>query len=59
MSFKITKTERTNRVAYILLGFFTFYLVDPIQTWVNGNLPVHPVILGAVGILAVLYFFKF
>lgn len=55
----ISGKELKSRIGYILLGFFSFYLVDPIQTWVDANLSINPLVVGIVGILATLYFFDF
>jgi hypothetical protein len=55
----ITKNELKSRIGYILLGFFSFYLVLPLQTWVDTNLQINPWIIGIVGIILVLFFFDF
>lgn len=59
--YAITKKER-GTFKVILLGFFIFYLVSPIQQKVmdflgtNGTVSI---IIGVVGILGTLYFFRF
>jgi len=59
MDFKITKSETVKRLGYVLIGFFTYYLVAPIRDLVNEYVSINPIIIGLVGIVAVLYFFKF
>jgi hypothetical protein len=56
--FKITKKELRNRIGYIILGFFTYYLVSPIQQIIDGSTKVQ-VLIGLVGIALTLYFFDF
>jgi len=59
MGFKITKKELKARGGYILLGFFTFYMVDPVREWVANNFTTNPMLIGIVGILITLYLFEF
>jgi len=59
MSFKITRSEIEGRGKFILLGFFTFYLVEPIRIWMNANIQLNDMIIGLGGILLTLWFFKF
>lgn len=59
MPFEITKEELKSRVGYILLGFFTFYIVEPIRDLVSKYVPINPIIIGIVGLLITLYLFDF
>jgi len=59
MARKITKTEIKTRAGYLLLGFFTYYLVEPVRDYINNILHVNPVIVGVVGIATTLYLFEF
>ena len=54
---KLTRQEIVQRIGYILLGFFSFYLVKPLQTFVDANLQISPWIIGIGGLLLVLFFF--
>jgi len=56
---RITNKEVKSRMGYILIGFFAFYLVDPIKSWINANWNINPILVGIVGILITLYFFDF
>ena len=56
--FKITKDEIRKRLGFFLLGFFFFYLADPVRTWMDG-LGVNNVLLGISGIILVFYLFEF
>ena len=56
---EITKKELKTRISYLLLGFFTFYLVSPVREWVSTNLQINPIIFGIFGVLLSLYFFKY
>lgn len=56
---RITKEEIKQRIAYLLLGFFTFYIVEPAREYFNEVLHINPIIVGVVGMIAVLYFFDF
>lgn len=55
----ISRGEIRSRIAYILMGFFTFYLVDPISIWMEANADINPIMFGIAGILLTLYFFDF
>ncbi len=55
----ITKNELKSRIGFILLGFFSFYLVEPLRKFVDSNLQLNPWIIGIGGILVVLFFFDF
>lgn len=57
--FQITKKEFKTRLGYILLGFFSVYLVDPIEQLVNANLSINPLVFGFAGIALTLWFFEF
>ena len=59
MPFKITNSEFKKRLGFLLLGFFTFYLVDPIQQFINTNTQLNPFLVGGVGIILTLYLFDF
>ena len=59
MTFKITNSEFKKRLGFILLGFFTFYLVDPIREWIKLNINMNPFLIGIGGILLALYLFDF
>jgi len=59
MTFKITQLEFKKRLGFLLIGFFTFYLVDPIQTWINVNIQLNPLLVGGIGIILTLFFFDF
>lgn len=59
---KITKKELKSRMGFILLAFFTFFLVKPIRDTLSTNFQLEPItqmIIGIGGILAVLWYFKF
>lgn len=56
---RITKRELMSRIGYILLGFFTFYMIAPLRTWVDENLQWDPIVIGISGILLVLLLFDF
>ena len=56
---KITKGEIRRRTGYIMLGFFTYYLVEPVQMWVDTNLHLNPFMIGIGGIILTLYIFDF
>ncbi len=59
---KITKKELRGRIGFILLAFFTFYLVSPIRQWFETNFAVAQnlqIVIGIIGILITLYFFDF
>jgi hypothetical protein len=56
---EITKTELKSRMGYLLLGFFSLYLVGPISEWINTNLSINPLLVGAIGLAFTLYFFEF
>jgi predicted PurR-regulated permease PerM len=58
VKFKITKNEIRKRVGYFLLGIFTFYLFDPIKDFLNKVIPYNSIIVGILGIMLTLYFFK-
>jgi len=55
----ITSKEFKSRLGYILIGFFSVYLVDPVREYLNANFSINPYIFGIVGIIATLYFFEF
>jgi hypothetical protein len=55
----LTKQELKSRIGFILLGFFSFYLVEPLRELVDTNLQLNPFIIGGVGLLLVLMFFDF
>jgi len=55
----ITKHEISKRTGYILLGFFTFYLVGPIRELVETTVDFNPIWIGVIGIAITLYFFEF
>jgi hypothetical protein len=57
MAFKIT-TKELKGTGYVLLGFFMFFLMRPLQDWIGGN-PATLTIIGVIGIIATLYFFNF
>lgn len=59
MAFGIKRSEAKTRMGYILLGFFTLYLVNPLRDWIDTNFHVNPIVLGVIGIIATLYFFEF
>lgn len=59
MKRKITKKELKGRFGLIVLGFFSFYLVEPIRDWVSSNININPIIIGAAGILIALYMWDF
>lgn len=57
---KITKEEVKTRFGYVLFGFFAFLMISPARDSVQAtleNLNISPVLLGAVGIVSVLYYF--
>lgn len=54
---RLTRQEIVQRMGYILLGFFSVYLVEPLRTFVDANLQINPWIIGIGGILLVLFFF--
>lgn len=56
---KLTWAEIKTRIGFILLGFFSFYLVIPLQEFVDKNLQINPWFIGIGGILLVLFFFDF
>lgn len=59
---KITKKELRSRAGFILLAFFTFFLVKPIRDTLSTNFQLEPmtqIIVGIGGILAVLWYFDF
>ena len=56
---RITQKELTGRLGFILLGFFTFYLVEPIRQAISIINPTTNIIIGILGLLATLYFFDF
>jgi hypothetical protein len=55
----ITKQELKSRIGFILLGFFSFYLVEPLRELVDAHLKLNPFIIGGAGLLLVLIFFDF
>lgn len=55
----ITPREFKSRMGFILLGFFTFYLVEPLRTYIDAHANISPFIIGIGGILATLYLFEF
>lgn len=57
--FAIKPGEVRSRLGYVLLGFFTFYLVEPIRTWVESQTSISPILIGTIGVMATLYFFEF
>jgi len=59
MKFKITNTEFRKRIGFIFLGFFTFYLIDPVREWIELNISINPILIGVGGILLALYLFDF
>jgi len=56
---EITHKELKSRMGYLLLGFFSVYLVDPVTEWVDANLQINPFIIGGIGIILTMYFFDF
>lgn len=59
MKLAITKREFQNRLGFICLAFFSFYLIDPIQKWIDANLQLNPIGFGVLGIFLTLLFFDF
>ena len=59
MVFKITQSEFRKRLGFILLGFFSFYLVSPVQEWMETNTQLNPFLVGGIGIILTLFFFDF
>lgn len=60
LGFRITAKETKQRVGYILLGVFAYYLVDPLKGFLDNFLGgMNPLLVGVAGILAVLYFWEF
>jgi len=59
MSLKITKQELKTRIGFILLGFFSFYLVSPLQKFVESNLKLNNWVIGIGGIIITLLVFDF
>lgn len=59
MTFRITGEEFKRRMGFILLGFFSFYLVEPVRIWIETTVGINDFIIGGLGILATLYFFDF
>lgn len=57
---KITKKELKNRIAYISLAFFTFYIVEPIRDKVGAlsSEPTTQIFIGGLGILITLWLFR-
>lgn len=56
-NYKITKREFNIRLAAGLTSFFVLYTVLPVQEWVQEHTNLNPVVIGAIGFIAVLYFF--
>lgn len=56
---QITGKEINNRLKYVLLGFFIFYLVAPLRDWINENLSINPILFGIIGLVFVLWYFDF
>jgi hypothetical protein len=56
---RITKKELTSRIGYILLGFFSFYLVEPLRNLIDSSLEINSWVIGIGGIILTLLFFDF
>ena len=57
--FQITKVEIKRRFGYILLGVFAGLGVIPLREWFVETVPISPLWICGIGILATLYFFDF
>jgi len=56
---EITKKELKTRVGFILLGFFTFYLISPVRELIDKSININPFIFGIGGIILTLLIFEF
>lgn len=57
-NYRITKNEVKNRMGYVFIGIFGFYLATPAREWLD-TLPLNKWIIGIGGILLTLLIFKF
>ena len=55
---KITKRELKLLPGIVLISLFTWYLMEPVKNYIDANFSISPVLIGAIGIGIVLYFFN-
>ena len=59
-NFQITSREAKSRVGFILLGVFAFYIALELREVINVMFPnTNPIVIGVIGIIAVLFLFDF
>lgn len=55
---KISKKELKKNIPVLMLWFFGFYIMETVRLYIDGIVTVPHIMLGVIGVIFTLFFFK-